>query len=176
MRHLKKFILATVNKILWARVIQKPASAFLAKHPRLKQSAKKIVIRYFIGSQPQALKNPQLYASVSMSKTSATYQNLLKFTLQKNTYNIYQTAWVNKFLLALTDNDYGYLNQHNIKTRQTDLIISCYLYLLRRYPGQNDIDLWKNHLSQGASVEIILNALMASSEFTELGIYYLHKV
>jgi len=169
-------MLATVNKILWARVIQKPASAFLATHPRLKHIAKKIVIRYFIGSQPQALKNPQLDGGIRMSKTSATYQKLLKFTLQKNTYDIYHTAWVNKFLLALTDNDYGYLNQHNIKKRQADLIISCYLYLLRRYPCQNDIDLWKSHLSQGASIEIILNALMASPEFTELGIYYLHKV
>jgi len=176
MIHPKKLILAAANKILWARVIQKPGSAFLAKHPRLKQHAKKIVLRYFTGPKPQVLENLQLSADESMLKTSATYENLLNFTLQNNTYNIHQTAWVNKFLLALADNDYGYLSRHNMEKRQTDLITACYLYLLRRYPCQNDIDLLKDHLSQGASVESILNSLMGSPEFSNQGIYYLREV
>lgn len=176
MIHLKKLILAAASKILWARVIQKPGSAFLAKHPRLKQHAKKIVLRYFIGPQPQALENLQLSTDERMLKTSGTYQNLLDFTLQNNTYNIHQTAWVNNFLIALAENDYGYLKEHNIEKRRTDLITACYLYLLRRYPFQNDVDLLKEHLSQGASVESILYALMGSLEFENQGIYYLREV
>ena len=170
----KKFLFRSIYRILSTERIRTPISAFMAKHPRLKQRVKNIAIRYFVTPRIQGLNNRHPHDHGL--KPTATYQNLLNYTLLKNTYNIQHTSQVNEFILALNKEDYPYLTEHNTIENQQDLIISCYLYLLRRYPSQNDIDMWTDHLRRGASVETILNSLMGSLEFSHLGIYHLNEV
>ncbi len=155
-------------------IIQKPFFALLNLIPGLKQIIKKLFIKYFLKNHSTGKDNTILSVHNNNFKTTDTFRNVLNFVLEKNTFNLHHTFEVNRLVLALKEKNHKYLNLHTTKMNYPDLIISCYLYLLRRYPSQKDIDLWTKRLVKGATVHSILNALKNSLEFQQIGVYYIN--
>lgn len=157
-------------------IIRKPLFVLLNLNPELKQIIKKLFIKYFSGIHDTGKDNIRLLIHDNDFNTNGTFCGLFDFVLEKNTSNVYQTLEVNRLVLALKEKNHRYLEMRATEINFHNLVISSYLYLLRRYPSQMDIDLWTDRLAEGATVYTILNTLKNSLEFQTTGAYYLKTV
>ncbi len=165
----KKILINSVLKLVSIPIIRRPLAALMNQNPKLKQIINKVFIKLLMGPQNT---DASMLRGRSV-KTAQTYGLVLDSVLEKNRFNDWHTRKVNRLVIALKEKDREVLDLHTRDKDYPDLIVSCYLFILRRYPSQEDIKLWTDHLIKGATAYTILNALENSLEFQLTGACYL---
>ena len=150
-------------------------SGALNRTPRLKRALVKGYLILACGPRHIITNDEKAFGPPHDTGLSDTHRRLLELTREHNTFNPYHTPEVNRLFLALKTRDRDTLKTGLAPERRAHLIVSCYLFTLRRYPGRQDIDTWSAQIDKGASVYTLLDALMNSVEFQLTGAYYLEK-
>ena len=169
----KRIIFSPVLRLISTDTIRKPIIALLNNNPRLKRLAKELYDKYLLKNLILTTDNASVFHRDNDLDTSKTYNNLMDYVLERNSYNADLNKEINRLVLALREMNREHLELQTTKKKYRNLIVACYLYLLRRYPSENDIDLWTDHFAQGITVFAMLDSLKASPEFQQAGVYYL---
>ena len=169
----KKIVLAPLTCVVRSNIVRKSIMAFLNKNPQIKEIVKRVYIRYFMRFLSISNSNLPEFGFCKEQGSSETYRKIMSYVLERNRSNTDCNKEINSLILALREMDLKFLNTDLVKRNYRNLIIASYLYQLRRYPSDNDIELWCEHLKRGATLFTILNSLRLSPEFKLSGVYFI---
>ena len=167
----KSLGLVPVHKLLGSRFFRIKILGYLNRYPKLKESLKKIFIKYFL----RYIGVLDVNKSGLGYKTSETYKKLINYVSAKDHLNSDLNQESIAFTIALRENKLITDEQDLKPVNYRNRVIACYLAQLRRYPSEYDIVMWSEQLSRGAAVSTILNSLELSPEYKQSGTYLLES-